>query len=565
MPINYKNRKLYFWSFVFTFWIGATFVQSQVTIEHLNELMESEEVAKLYNSLTPDQRIAQLFWITAEEIQNRNRFESRIALIKKYQPGGILFMKNDVESIMNFISASKDASNLPLIYSIDGEWGLAMRIDGIKPFPKQQTMGAVQNLKLHYRMGIEVANQFHLLGIHVNMAPVADVNCNRNNPIIGNRSFGENPNEVAHRAVAYMKGMQDGGIMSVAKHFPGHGDTNVDSHKNLPKINHDIERLESVELFPFRALIKNGVLGMMTGHIEVPELDTKEGTPASLSKPIIQNLLKNKYGFRGVVITDAMNMNGVKLFGSPGKIDALALIAGNDIIESTENLPLAIKEVKNSIQLGNLSWHEIEIKCKKALALKMILDVERRSQLNKISALKSINNTLDNNFLQQIYNASITYINIKDKVVLDSIDSKVLIKLSGFDPNGIISAKENYTVYQYKKQISNLYNIKNTKDKNCIFIGISDDTSSRYNWQNKTFQNLFNKWCNITRVVVLYYGNPYKLDRYKGLEKANAVILGYEKNSYTLKALNKILSGDLKPQGKLPVTINAFLEEGQGE
>ncbi|MBN2167591.1 MAG: hypothetical protein JW717_15045 [Marinilabiliaceae bacterium] len=532
-----------------------TVLYGQLDVNRLFQIMQSERIDSLYFNMTPEQRISQLFWITAEEIKNDKRFNERIQLIEKYQPGGVLFMKNDLESIKRFIVSAKNKSKTPIIFSIDAEWGLAMRIDGLTSFPKAMTMGAVKDLSLHYKMGQELAKQMRVLGIHVNMAPVADVNINAKNPIIGVRSFGENQQKVTQRAVAYMLGMQDGGIMAVAKHFPGHGDTNIDSHLDLPCINGNYQRLSSVELVPFYGLIKNGVLGIMSGHLNVPALDSVSDMPASLSDKIISDLLKLKMGFSGLVITDAMNMKGVKKFGEPGRLDVLALIAGNDVIESTEDLPKAIVEAKKAIEAGEITWDLIEDKCKKTLALKELLQINKEVFFDKEVSLKLLNASVEKGFIQTLYNRSITFIGDKKYEPLD-ISRVRLIKLGQFDNKHVLNTCE---------EIGKDFEMHKYNGVERVFVGIENSKQCIAIWNSAEFQKKIADLTGKIAVVVVYVGSPYGLSRFVNIDKVDGVLLGYEKNEFTYIALNYVIGGNILPLGVLPVTINEFFRERCGE
>ena len=268
-------------------------------------------------------------------------------IIRKYGIGGIIFFQGTAEKQAELTNYYQKISRVPLLIAMDAEWGAGMRLANVDKFPYQMTLGAIKNDSLIYRFGEAVASQFKRLGMHINLAPVADININPENPVINYRSFGENRENVAGKTIMYMKGMQDNGVIATAKHFPGHGDTNVDSHNDLPVISHSRARLDSIELYPFRKLIEAGTGSIMTAHLNLPSLDSSSGVPSTLSPVIINDLLKNQLGFRGLVITDAMNMKGVTKYFQPGEADARALAAGNDVVEYVTDVEAAIKETKS--------------------------------------------------------------------------------------------------------------------------------------------------------------------------------------------------------------------------
>src|SRR5690606_19548190 len=284
----------------------------------------------------------------------------------------------------------QNTSKVPLLGAIDAEWGLGMRLDSTISYPFQMALGAIKDNALIYEMGTEVARQIKRTGLHVNFAPVVDVNNNPKNPVINFRSFGEDKYNVAEKSVAYMKGMQDNSVMTTAKHFPGHGDTDTDSHFALPQINHSIERLDTLELFPFRKVIEAGIGGIMVAHLNIPALDST-GIPSTLSKPIITDLLKNKMGFEGLIVTDAMNMKAITNTHSPGIVDKDAILAGNDLLEFTENVPKAISEIKKAIKQGLISQEEIDRRVRKVLAVKQWVGLDKYKPITSKNIVTELN------------------------------------------------------------------------------------------------------------------------------------------------------------------------------
>ena len=332
-------------------------------LQHLNDSWVNRQL----DSMTIDEKIAQLMMITAYPTQSVGSKNDVINQIKKYKPGGILMMQGTPVKTATWINEFQENSKTPLLVAIDGEWGLSMRIDSTIEYPYAQTLGATKYDAFVYQMGRDIGYQLKQMGIHMNFAPVADVNTNPFNPVINFRSFGEDKENVANKAWQIAKGMQDVGVIPVAKHFPGHGDTQTDSHKTLPILMHTKERMDTLETYPFRYLAEQGISGIMSGHLNVPSLDNS-GTPSSLSKKIITDYLKNEIGFKGFVVTDAINMRGVRTENGNAELEALK--AGNDLIEFVPDLKLAIQSVKNGIANGELTIEEVDSKCRKILALK---------------------------------------------------------------------------------------------------------------------------------------------------------------------------------------------------
>lgn len=527
----------------------------------LAHFLNDTRVDSIYHQLTPDERIAQLFWLMTENLHNPQSVQHMLNLVDKWQPGGILYMKNNASDIARFSNLASAKSKVPLIFSIDGENGLALRMKGITPLPKAMTLGAIQDEQLLYRVGGEMARQFHRMGLQVNFAPVADVNSNAANPVIGSRSFGENPLVVARQSVAIMRGMQDGGIVAVAKHFPGHGDTDTDSHLALPMISHSRARMDSVELVPFDALIKNGVMGVMSAHLEVTSLDTTRGVPASLSKPILTGLLKHGMGFHGVVITDAMNMQGVKKAGSPGRVDAMALMAGNDIVESTENIGAAIEAVKLAIVNGELTWDDIEHKCRKSLALKLWAQCDSFRMVKEDSVIEEINASMDVDLLKQLYEQSLTVLmRAQDSLRLERNGSNTALALV---LPGASALADSIGAYRALKQLKiNIGSGHESIQQNLaihqeIIVCMGSYAESRKVWNDKALSTLWSAIFKHPDVTIVFGGSPYQLDKLRNVDTAREIVLVYEPSDYAWRAAALYLAGMLEAKGKLPVSIGA--------
>ncbi|MDG5799854.1 glycoside hydrolase family 3 protein [Marinilabiliaceae bacterium ANBcel2] len=528
----------------------------------------SHWVDSVYNNLTPKERISQLFWLAVDYPLSGSLKEE----VEEFQPGGILLFRMNAAQTLEAVNDLQQLSSLPLLISIDGEWGGAMRIEDLTRFPYAMTLGAIQDSNLIFEMGKEIARQLKLFGIHVNMAPVADVNSNPDNPVIGFRSFGEDPLNVAEKSIAYTLGMQQGGVMAVGKHFPGHGDTETDSHYTLPRVDHTIDYMHSYELLPFKMIIDEGVWGIMTAHIDVPELTFEPGTPSSFSSILIKDLLKEELGFEGLVITDAMNMEGARVMGSPGYVDALALAAGNDIIEFTEDLGKAINEVKRAIEKGLLTWEDIEIKCKKSLAFKHhLVDFENVSQnsLCSDSILVKAERESTHDLIQKLYNSSVTLMHDKSQLFPLSTNSDTTYGIGVIGSAPLIESKitqyNNITFYQLPGSgygfIENLGKMDRYDHQifiiaNSRWTGLTDSSNSL---------NELVSFINRNRSGVVFMGNAYHLRRWQGIEKADAFSIIYENNSYAQKSVyNSVISGSSSFSGKLPVSVDGMFNLNTG-
>ncbi|WP_291529982.1 glycoside hydrolase family 3 N-terminal domain-containing protein [Bacteroides sp. UBA939] len=363
-------------------------------------------VDSVFSRLTLQEKVGQLIVTTIPAKADKQRQKQIRELAKKYKIGGLLFAEGTIEEQAILTNLAQKNAKVPLLVTFDGEWGLSMRLDGTPHFPKNAALGCIQDNDLIYRYGFEVAREFRELGVHVNFAPDADVNTNPLNPVIHVRSFGEDPKKVAEKVLAYSRGLESGGVLSVSKHFPGHGDTDVDSHKALPVLYYNRERLDTVELYPFREAIRAGLGGIMVGHLQVPALEPDFRTASSLSGNIVTGLLKKEMGFRGLVFTDALDMKGVS---SIPQVTTKALLAGNDMVLVQYNTANAVTEVLNAVKEGVLPESEVDAKCRKILTYKYLLGLRRpRPQLQVGGMSQRINTDGAQALVTELRRASVT-------------------------------------------------------------------------------------------------------------------------------------------------------------
>ncbi|MCU4176016.1 glycoside hydrolase family 3 N-terminal domain-containing protein [Carboxylicivirga sp. N1Y90] len=536
------------------------FIQAQNhSANHLFQVSPKTElwVDSVYASLNMEERIAQLFWIAIENSENLTQNYKYQKLIEQHQPGGIVIFKTNPQQLVSVNNHYQSLSKTPLMVAIDGEWGLGMRLDSILSFPYQMTLGAIANDSLIFEMGKEVGRQLSAMGIHVNFAPVVDVNNNADNPVIGKRSFGENPVKVANKALLYAQGMQSEGIIAVAKHFPGHGDTDVDSHKALPVIPYTKERLDSIELYPFRQLIDNGIMGVMTAHLNVPKLEPEPNKPSSTSKAIVTDLLKKEMHFKGLVITDAVNMRGLSNYDKPGVVDLKCLMAGNDVVEFTKDLPLAIQTVKAAIEEGNFNEAELEEKCKKVLAAKYWCGLSEYTpvRLNKAK----LQNNKAQLLIRQLFAQSITVLENKDSILpfnkLESLDVTAVCFKNKAEWRDLLWR---YTAIDLKGQEAINDLLLDTKSETIVLLLVEDLATI------KKYQSQLDSLIDSRKCCLVYGGSPYDLTRLNNLSKTNALVLSYQNNANTRDLVTQMLFGAIPANGVLPVGINANYKEGMG-
>jgi len=380
--------------------------QKQSFVRSLDQ--QNHWVDSVFNRLSKKQKIAQLFMVRVYSNQTPAFDDSIARLIKKEKIGGIVFFQGGPVRQAQFTNRYQSISKVPLLMAIDGEWGLGMRLDSTISYPYQMTLGAIQDNTLLFKMGQFVARDFKRLGLQMNFGPDMDVNNNPNNPVIGFRSFGDNKYNVAQKGIAYMQGMQNGGILTTAKHFPGHGDTDVDSHYDLPQLPFTRQRLDSLEEYPFREAIKAGLSGVMVAHMNIPALDSTKHLPSTLSKPIITGVLKDSLGFKGLVVSDAMGMKGVVKYFPNGEADVKAFMAGMDILELSENSKRAIKMVKKAMRKKQIDREELYTRVKKVLAAKYWAGLNHVEPVETNNLIADLNRPDAKALVQQLTDSALT-------------------------------------------------------------------------------------------------------------------------------------------------------------
>lgn len=533
---------------------------------------QNKWVDSVFNSLNPNQRIAQLFMVAAYSNKDLKHAKEIKDLVVNYNIGGLIWMQGGPVRHGKLANYYQSVAKTPLLYSIDGEWGLAMRLDSTIRYPKQMTLGAIQNDSLIYLMGRQIAKECKRIGLHVNFAPVADVNNNPLNPVIGMRSFGENKYKVAQKAYMYMQGMQDEKVMANGKHFPGHGDTDSDSHKTLPYIAHSKERLDSLELYPFQYLFDRGLASIMVAHLNIPSLDTTKNLASTLSPNVVNDLLKNKMGFKGLVFTDALNMKGVSKYYGPGLVDVKALLAGNDVLLFSENVPKAIDEINKAITEGKINRSDVEDRCKKILMAKYWCGLNIKPEIVTRNLHKELNTKAGEELNYKLAEASITLLkNENDFLPIKKSDSLKVVEVSF----GVEEENSLYTTiknYSYIEHIGLSHDAKlpaiNTvfekiKRADVVILQLNKATmkaENNYGVGNQTLR-LMDSIATLKPSVLVLLTNPYILNKMNSVSNYKAVILGYEYMPTILKATANAILGFGKVNGKLPVSTNMFKAE----
>ena len=537
------------------------------------EYQNSKWVDSVITSLTPDERIAQLIMVAAYSNRGKDHKEQLLELIRQQKVGGLIFFQGDPESQVRLMNDFQAASKVPLLGAIDAEWGLGMRLDNTLSYPFQMALGAIQEDELIYQMGKEIARQIKRSGLHSNFAPVVDVNNNPNNPVINYRSFGEDKYNVAEKGIAYMQGMQEAQVLATAKHFPGHGDTDTDSHYALPVINHTKERLYDIELYPFRELIAAGAGGIMVAHLNIPALDSA-GVPSTLSKPIISDLLKDEMGFKGLVVTDAMNMKGVTAGNEPGIVDKDAILAGNDLLEFTEDVPRAIAEIKKAIEQGLISQKEIDKRVRKILAVKQWVGLNNYQPIPTKKIYEDLNTPEAKLLNRKLVAASLTVLKNENNIlpVVELKDKKIASvsigekSITPFQKELGLYTKVGHFNLARDAGTTEIEALKKKLEAyDLIIAGVHD--SSKY--PRNTFKFSSEVTHFISEIaegenILAYFKNPYSLNKIEGIEEVDGLVIAYQdsKNSQELAA--QLIFGGIGANGKLPVSVGDKFQSGEG-
>jgi beta-N-acetylhexosaminidase len=528
-------------------------------------------VDSLMTTLSVREQIAQSFMAAAYTHSDEPN-AALIDLIQDMGIGGIIFMQGNPTHQVTVNAAYQEKSKIPLLMATDAEWGLSMRLSQTTRFPFQMALGALRDDGLIYQMGFEIGLQMRRLGLHVNFAPVIDINNNPLNPVINYRSFGENRIRVTQKSIAYMKGLQAAGIMAVAKHFPGHGDTQTDSHYGLPIIEHNRARLDSIELYPFQRLIQEGVDGIMMAHINVPALDSTPKLAATLSKKIVTDLLKTEMGFKGLIFTDAMNMKGVTSGYDLGEPELMAYLAGNDIIEFSLDISASIAQIEQAFKKGRLTSEQIDTKCRRILHQKYKLGLHEKQFQNTENTLQDINNQTARDLNNTLTKASLTVLkkhylgsHLKGgeiatlSINIDTIApfQKEAIRL-GFKDHFYLPKKAT------QEQINEIE--KKLEDFERIYLGVIQSSPRPYGQMKISNQNLafVNELAQDSRVMIGWFGNPYTLNQFNTLHQSSDLVIGYQNNPSTQSAMTQLFLGDGMASGTLPVTVNSYFKLGDG-
>ena len=516
----------------------------------------------LYQQLSLDEKIGQLYIVALYNNRGEEEIRKIRNLVEKEKIGGLILMQDNAEKHIQLLNEFQGKSRVKMMIGIDGEWGLFQRFPAAHKFPWAMTLGAIQDNSLIYEMTSKIAEDCKRMGIYWDFAPVVDVNTNPANPIIGNRSFGSDINNVIAKGLAYAQGLQDNGVLASMKHFPGHGDTDTDSHLDLPVVSHNLERLNSVELAPFKALLDKKIGGVMVAHLYVPALEKQSGIPASVSYDIITNLLKKSYQYNGLIITDALNMNAVAKKFPAGELDLRAFKAGNDIMLFSQDVPNGKVLIKSALEKGEISENRLAESVKKILKTKYLLGLQNLKSINSENINEDLNNASHAELSEKLYSNAITL--LKDEKNLLPLSCSETYYYLPLEEAPFQTFVDHLNLGTTAKVISKT-EIAQIPENSTVIVGFHKDNSTAYKSYkiSQESKDILAELSKKQNVILDVFGSPYALKDI-AINKISTVLVSYENNDLSMKASAKAVLGKTKISGKLPVIVNENLKAGSG-
>lgn len=526
-------------------------------------------VDSVYQSMSLNEKVGQLYMVQVFSSQDEKTKQSIIHQIKNYHLGGIIYSKGGPVRQARLNNELQAASKLPMLIGMDAEWGLNMRLDSTYAFPYNMALGAIKDNKLVEFAGKHIGEHCKRIGVHFNFAPVVDINTNPKNPIIGNRSFGEDKYNVTEKSLAFMKGMQEAGVLANAKHYPGHGDTEQDSHHTLPTINFSRKRMDSVELHPYRELIKNGLSSVMVAHLNVPSLESRDGYPSSLSKHIVTDILKDSLGFKGLIFTDALTMKGASNFNNPGEIDLAAFKAGNDVMLMSASVPQGIEKITEAFNKGDITEERLSHSVKKILMAKYKVGLNNFKPIGAYNIVKELNRLEDDVLYEKLIESAITVVkNNPDIIPLRTLKTRSIAYVKLGDDNGTPFLRE---LQKYGKvhevKADNLSSlITKLNNYNTVIIGFhksNDNPWKPFKFTDKELVWLY-EIARTNNVILNVFAKPYALLDLKTTENFESIIVGYQNSEIAQQKTAQLIFGGIGAKGHLPVSVGENFKAGTG-
>ncbi|MBT0608706.1 serine hydrolase [Aequorivita echinoideorum] len=517
-------------------------------------------VDSIYESLSLEEKVGQLFMADLFSSDPPEKIEKIKGYITNNYIGGVIFSKGGPLRQAKINNDFQAASKVPLMIGMDAEWGLAMRLDSTYAFPWNMTLGAIKDNKIVEKIGKRIGEQSKRLGVHINFAPVVDINTNPKNPIIGNRSFGEDRENVTEKALAFMKGMQSAGVLGSAKHFPGHGDTESDSHKTLPTVDFTKSRLDTIELYPYKRLIKGGLNSVMVAHLNVPSLEEQFNLPSSLSKKVVTDILKGELGFNGLIFTDALNMKGASNFKSPGEIDLAAFLAGNDVLLISENIPKAAQLIINAYREGVITEARLSTSVKKILYAKYKVGLNNYKPVDTAFLIDDLNTVNDDALSEEAFDNALTVIK-NDRAILPikDLQKKKIAYINFGDDSGetFLAELRKYGAIDWVKENSLDGYVQALKEYNYVIVGFHK--SNENPWKPFSFSENELVWlyeiARTNTVILDVFARPYAMLDLKTTANFEGVVMSYQNSEISQKLSAQLIFGAREAKGILPVSL----------
>jgi beta-N-acetylhexosaminidase len=559
-------------SLLFLFSTFSIFAQTADNPLLAKDVMAQQKwVDSVYASMSLEEKVAQLFMVQVMSNQDAKTKSKIVELVRDYKIGGIIYSLGGPVRQAKLDNELQSLSKIPMLIGMDAEWGLKMRLDSTYAFPWNMTLGAIKDNKLVEQAGRQIGEHNKRIGVHFNFAPVVDINTNPKNPIIGNRSFGEDKQNVTEKALAFMNGMQSAGVLANAKHFPGHGDTDKDSHKTLPTISFDAERIDDVELYPYKKLILEGLSSVMVGHLNVPSLESRKGYPSSLSFHIVTEILKNKLGFKGLIFTDALDMNGVSNFTTSAEVDLAAFQAGNDVLLMSKNVPLGISKLVEAYNKGDITEIRLEHSVKKILQAKYKVGLNQYKPIDLKNLHNDLNRIKDDILYEELLENAITIVKNEDNLLpFRELEDKTMayVKLGDDDGTAFFNELKKYTkVHEIKASTIDSLLMK-LSGYNTVIVGFHKSNSTP--WKDHKFTQDELKWlkqlAQSHKVILNAFTRPYSLLDLDSNTIGNieSIVVSYQNSDIAQQKSAQILFGAIPSKGILPVSIGNHFKVGDG-
>ncbi len=561
-------KKLLF--FVFVLLLVNSYGQNLDPLRTEDYKAQEKWVDSILSSMTIDEKIGQLFMVQAYSNLDSVHENKIKEMIQNYHVGNLIFMQGTPKKQAELTNMYQSLSKVPLMIGFDGEWGLDMRLQNTYRFPWNMTLGAIQDNDLIRQFGAHLGMHCRRLGIHVNFAPVVDINTNPLNPIIGNRSFGEDKVNVTEKAIAFSQGMQSQNVLANAKHFPGHGDTATDSHYKLPVINFDRKRLDSVELYPYKRVFDAGMASIMTAHLSIPSLESNAKLPTSLSKKVVTTILKEELGFLGLIFTDGLNMKGAADYSTSSEIDLAAILAGNDILLIPQDVPATVSLMQSSLQSGVLSQERLDESVRKILLAKYKVGLNNFHAIDTLNLVEDLNKIEDELLHRKLVKNSMTIIRNKKEILpikdLQKNKKIAYVKLGEDDGEIFLSSLRKYTeiVKVTGDKLSDIVHM--LEDFDLVIVGYH--SSNAHPWKGFKFKNQELIWLHEiarkNKTILSVFASPYSLLDVKSFTNLEGVLVAYQNSKNAQQIAAQTIFGAIEAKGKLPVSIKEEFPVGTG-